>query len=285
MVSQPVLPRSFLYVPGNNPGLFPKAAAGAADAVILDLEDAVPAAERESARAAVASWLSPAGNAAGGPQWWVRVSPETLGEDLTAVASEQLSGIVLAKCSTAGLQCAEDLVRRLEDAGRLIPGAVRLIGLLEDAGALLEAEAVPQLGRLATYGIGEVDLLADLRIARLPETDGAVDSLRTRVVVACAAAGLAAPLAPTSTDFRDLEAFERSAVHLRSLGFRSRTAIHPGQVPVINSVFTPDEADIQAARELLERFTRAGSGVAVDAAGRFIDAAVVRAAQETLDRA
>ncbi|MGW9402846.1 HpcH/HpaI aldolase/citrate lyase family protein [Arthrobacter sp. NPDC055585] len=284
MTPQPALPRSFLYVPGNQPGLFPKAAAGAADAVILDLEDAVPAAEKESARSAVGRWLA-AEDAAAGPQWWVRAAPENLEQDLTSVASEHLSGVVLAKCSTAGLQHAEELVRKLEDAGRLIPGAVRLIGLLEDAGALLEAEAIPQLGRLATYGIGEVDLLADLRIARLPETDGAIDSLRTRVVVACAAAGLAAPLAPTSTDFRDLEAFEHSAVHLRSLGFRSRTAIHPGQVPVINSVFTPDETDIQAARELLERFTGAGSGVAVDAEGRFIDAAVVRAAQETLDRA
>ena len=285
MVSQPVLPRSFLYVPGNKPGLFPKAAAGAADAVILDLEDAVPAAEKDAARADVAGWLASAGNAAGGPQWWVRVAPESLPEDLAAVASEQLSGIVLAKCSTAGLQLADELVRGLEDSGRLTPGTVRLIGLLEDAGALLEAEAVPHLDRLATYGIGEVDLLADLRIARLPETEGAVDALRTRIVVACAAAGLAAPLAPTSTDFRNLEAFERSAVHLRSLGFRSRTAIHPSQVAVINSVFTPDEAAVQAARDLLDRFTGAGSGVAVDAAGRFIDAAVVRAAQETLDRA
>lgn len=285
MTTPPVLPRSFLYVPGNKPELFAKAAAGAADAVILDLEDAVPAAEKASARSAVANWLAPAGDAPAGPQWWVRVAPETLCEDLKAVASEQLSGLILAKCSTAGLRLAGELLTELEAAGRLAPGTVRLIGLLEDAGALLEAEAAPAVQRLASYGIGEVDLLADLRMARSPETENVIDALRTRVVVACAAAGLAAPLAPTSTDFRNLSAFERSGVHLRNLGFRSRTAIHPSQVPVINTVFTPDAEEIAAAQELLSRFSAEGGGVAVDAAGRMIDAAVIRAARETLERA
>lgn len=139
--------------------------------------------------------------------------------------------------------------------------------------------------RLLTFGVGEVDLLADLRMTRTERSGPALDGVRSRVVLHCAAARLAPPVAPTSTAFRDLDAFAESTRHLHDLGFRSRTAIHPAQVPVIHAVLTPDTAAVEAAQDVVARFAAAGSGITTDAEGRMVDAAVVREARETLARA
>ncbi|MET4061798.1 citrate lyase subunit beta/citryl-CoA lyase [Arthrobacter sp. UYP6] len=292
------LPRSFLYVPGNKPELFAKAAAGEADAVILDLEDAVPLDRREEARAAVRTWLlgdaerraassdsGPVRQQAARQQQWVRLAPESLAADLRAIAEPGLDGIFLAKCSRAVLRDAAAIVAGLEAEGRLAPGRIQIIGLIEDAASLLDIEALAASGTLTTLAIGEVDLMADLRMARGASTEPALDSIRTSIVIACAAAGLSAPVAPTSTAIRDLDAFEASARKLHDLGFRSRTAVHPSQVPVINRAFTPNTAAVAAAREVLVGFDGGGGGVTVDASGRMIDAAVIRSARETVSRA
>lgn len=281
--SPPVLPRSFLYVPGNRDGLFPKAAAGPADAVVLDLEDAVPLGEKETAREQVRHWLDEAPHDPGTPEWWVRINPDTIEEDLAAVDHARLSGVFLAKCDRAGL----DRVAAARD--QIYPTRVsqtlRVIGLVEDAAALTDLARVTAGPGLTTLGIGEVDLLADLRMRRSARTRPALDALRAHVVTHCAGAGLAAPVAPTSTAYRDLAAFEESTRDLFDLGFRSRTAIHPAQLPVIHDVLTPDAEEVAAARDVVARFEAAAGGVTTDAQGRMIDAAVVREAQETLARA
>lgn len=288
---QPILPRSFLYVPGNKPELFAKAAAGPADAVILDLEDAVPGDRKDDARRAVGAWLrAEVGHARPEfptvrQQQWVRVAAENLAADLQAVAEPALDGIFLAKCSTDTLREAAEILTELEAEGRLAPRAVGIIGLIEDATALVDLTSISGGDRLATLAIGEVDLMADLRMARSAATEPALDSIRSRIVLACAAAGLSAPVAPTSTAIRDLDGFEESGRKLHDLGFRSRTAVHPTQVDVINRVFTPSPEAVAAARELLSRFDGSAEGVTVDDGGRMVDAAVIRAARETVSRA
>lgn len=277
----PVLPRSFLYVPGNKPELFAKAAAGPADAVVLDLEDAVPLADKDTARAQVRARLADAR----GAEHWVRVDPDGLDADLDAVVRPGLAGLFLAKWSLdaqVGLAAALD---RLEEERGLGPGAVRVVGLVETARTLRDLSTVAAAPRLTTLGIGEVDLLADLRMARTPGTSAAIDAVRLQVVTACAAADRSAPVAPTSTAFRDLESFAESTRALRDLGFRSRTAIHPAQVPVIHDVLAPSAGEVEAARSVIARSEAADGGVTTDAQGRLIDAAVVRGARETLARA
>lgn len=285
----PALPRSFLYVPGNRPELFPKAAAGPADALILDLEDAVPVGAKAQARETVGDWMRgdaarPSPGSAGRQQWWVRLNGDDYAQDLHAVASAAVDGVFLAKCSRAAVEAAAGIIDGLEKEQKLPPGT-GIIGLIEDAAALADLEQLVHSPRLVTLAIGEVDLMADLRMARTPATEPALDSLRTRVVVACAAAGLAAPVAPTSTAIRDTRLFEETGRKFLELGFRSRTAIHPSQLDIIHRTFTPDPAAVAAARELLDRFTGEGEGVVVDGNGRMIDAAVVRSARETLGRA
>lgn len=286
----PVLPRSFLYVPGNKPVLFPKAAAGPADAVILDLEDAVPLGQKDEAREAVRTWLlageehRTARPGTARQEQWVRVNADDFASDLQYIASPALDGIFLAKCGAASLQEAARILEDLEAEGRVSP-AVGIIGLIEDAAALSALASITTCERLVTLAVGEVDLLADLRMTRRVSTEPVLDSIRSRIVIACAAAGLSAPVSPTSTAIRDLEAFEVSARKLHDLGFRSRTAVHPSQVDVINRVFTPDEAAVTEAQAVLAGFDGDGGGVIVDTNGRMIDAAVVRAARETVSRA
>lgn len=280
----PMLPRSFLYVPGSQPTLFAKASAGPADAIVLDLEDAVPVLDKGGARDNVSDWLArhhsePHGGAG---QCWVRVNAESIQADLDAVMRPGLDGIFLAKCTPDSLEAACAALDSLEPRRGLPVGSVRLVGLVESADALLALGTMAHEPRLTTFGIGEVDLLADVRISRDAAT--AVDLLRTQVVLQCAAARLLPPIAPTSTAFRDLDAFRASTRQMLALGFRSRTAIHPNQVPVIHEVFTPSQADVDAAMDVIARFQHARGGVATDATGRLIDAAVVRSARETVSR-
>lgn len=304
------LPRSFMYVPANKDELFPKAYAGNADALILDLEDAVSVGEKEKARASLREWLNslrpnaprsqapdfaPADITPVGtfsphrpeqrPQLWVRINAESIDADLDAAVCPAISGIFLAKASKESISHAGRSLDYWEMQRGLQPGSLGIIGLIESAASLRDAAEIGNHGRLATFGVGEVDLLADLRMSREERTGSAVDSIRVQVVIAAAAAGLLPPVAPTSTMIRDLEGFDETSRHLHALGFRSRTAVHPSQIEVIHRVFTPSPEEARAAKDLLDRFDRMAGGVATDESGRMIDLAVVRAARETLERA
>ncbi|MQA60232.1 MAG: CoA ester lyase [Actinophytocola sp.] len=278
----PTLPRSFLYVPGTKPELFPTASAGPADAVVLDLEDSVPLPEKYGARSAVRRWLEQ--DREPGAEQWVRINAEWVHEDLSAAVRPGLSGVFLAKCSLDAMRAVAEALETLTRERGVPAGSVRVVGLLENAQGILDLPALAREPWLTTFGIGEVDLLADLRITRSNGSAAAVDALRTQVVLHCAAAGLAAPVAPTSTDFRDLETFAQTTRILHNLGFRSRTAIHPAQVPVIHDVVTPTDEAITEAMSVVNRFEAAERGVTTDELGRLIDAAVVREARETLAR-
>lgn len=282
MTVQSALPRSFLYVPASRADLFDKAHGGEADALILDLEDAVPLPAKGGAREHVRRWLE-AGPAPRGAQIWVRVSAEFLADDLRAVVHPALAGLVVAKASHAVLTQVDEELDRLE-VERGVAG-LGVLALVETASTLVALPELARHRRIRSFGIGEVDLLADLRVRRTPATEAAVDGLRLEIVRHAAAAGLAAPVAPTSTDFRDLDAFAASTRHLVDLGFRSRTAVHPAQVPTINEVLTPDAETMHRARGLIALSDAAGGGVTVDEEGRLIDAAVLREAHETLSRA
>jgi len=269
-----VLPRSLLYVPGHRSDLVAKGSRSAADAVVVDLEDSVPSPDKAQAREVVRQWLA---EPSVGPQRWVRINSGVLDEDLAVLEPHLPDGVLVAGCRAAGLDRLESWWTRESRPDRPV------VGLVEDAAGLREIDAMAQAPHLATVGIGEVDLLADLRVSR--SAGSVIDALRLQVVVEAAAADLLAPVAPTSTDFRDLDSFRTTTRALVDLGFRSRTAIHPAQVPVINEVLTPDDAEVEAARDVLTRFEDSGGGVTTDRDGRLIDLAVVRGARETLARA
>ncbi len=278
-------PRSYLYVPADQERRLAGASSRGADALILDLEDAVAVSAKPAARELLASWLPSL--VAPTPQLWVRINSTTPGEDITAVVTPPLSGIVLPKAEPELLADVDQLLARREQDLGLPVRTFAVIGLVESAAGLL---ALPDLAagpRVARLGLGEADLAAALRLRPSPDRIELLP-LRLQLVVASAAAGIDAPMGPTATDITDLEALRSSSEALLRMGYRSRTAIHPAQVPVINTAFSPTSEEVAVARRLVDLFAASeasGAGVLVDDAGRMVDEAVVRSAREVLTRA
>ncbi|MGL3149008.1 HpcH/HpaI aldolase/citrate lyase family protein [Microbacterium sp. A82] len=261
-------PPVLLYVPGDRPDRFVKAEA-AAPGVILDLEDAVADENKAAARTAVAAHIAESANP---KKLWVRVGRATIRSDIDALRdSAGYGGVMLA-------DAFPDTLALLHEQ---LPG-IPVLALVESASALDLLAEMARVPNMLTFGVGEVDLLADLGLRRTPGTAHIVDMVRFRIVQAAAAAGLAAPVAPTSLDVRDTTSLADSTRHLRDLGFRSRTAIHPAQCAVVAGVFRPSPDEVEKARKLMAAFERANGAVAVDDDGRFIDAAVLREARATL---
>jgi citrate lyase subunit beta/citryl-CoA lyase len=283
-MTAPGLVRSYLYVPGSSADKLAKARGRGADALIVDLEDAIPLVEKDRARSAVLDWLSDqpeVGSYGADVHLWVRVNGgRRRHEDVAALAAHPaLTGLVLAKAESAAdvAGVAAALSTRGDDTTLLSP-------LLETGAAILDAPAIARQERVHVLQIGEVDLAGDLGLDPGPdEAELAVP--RGQVVLACAAAGLTSPPGPVSPETRDLEAFRSSTVRTRRQGFLGRACIHPAQVAVVHEVFTPTEAEVARAREVLDLVARADAGgeaVVLDGNGRMLDPAVTRAAHRVL---
>lgn len=261
-------PRSYLYVPGDQPRLLDGAARRGADALIADLEDAVPVPGKGTARAAVASYLD-TGTA------WVRINADTPADDLAAVADKPgLAGVVVPKAEPALLSEVDRLLGSRE---------VPVLALLETARGVRDLHAVAESPRVVRLGLGEADLAGELHLRPGPDREE-LWPIRSAVVVASAAAGLLPPVGPVHTAVRDLSDLARTTEVLLRQGFRARTAITPAQLATINAAFTPSADEVEKAHATVALLS-AGTGVAVDADGRMVDEAVVRSAREVLSRA
>jgi citrate lyase subunit beta/citryl-CoA lyase len=278
--------RSHLYVPGDREDLLHKAASRGADSLILDLEDAVVPAAKNRARELVAAFLR---DPPDGPALWVRVNPGTESlADLEAVVAPSLAGVCLAKAETASdIRTLAERLAELERQRGIDSGAVALAALLESAGAVARIDEIATAPRIRRLQLGEADLVADLGIEPAAD-ERELLWVRSRAVFASAAAGIDPPVAPVSTNFRDVDAFRVSTSALKRLGYRGRACIHPAQIPVVNDVFTPSADEVSRAREIVDGYAAAlaaGDGVFVDATGRMVDLAVVRAARRVLELA
>ncbi len=252
--------RSWLYVPANRPELLVKAMAGPADAVVLDLEDAVPAAAKDAARAAAHDAL----RAARGKPLWVRMNPGSEA-DIALLAAGRPDGVRVPKAADPG--AVADLARRLD---------VPLHLLIESALGVENAFALARCHPLvAGVSLGEADLAADLHV----RDPAALGWARQRVVVANRAAGLPSPVAPVWTDLADPTGLAADSAAARDAGFFGRSVIHPSQIEPVHRAFTPSEEDLDAARALLGSV----DGGSVDARGRFVDPAVVAGARWLLE--
>jgi len=273
--------RSWLYVPGDREEVLGKAFTRGADAVILDLEDAVAPDRKQIARTLVVTALAAAPRN-GSPSVWVRVNATDLAADVRAVMHPELTGIVLAKADLDRIAELDDVLRAAE-TGANAPRGIALVPLIETARGLSEVTAIARHPRVRNLALGEADLVGELGVDQ--DDDTAVAVVRMPLVVASAAAGILAPTGPTSTDYRDMEALRASTRTLVRQGFRARSAIHPAQVSVINDVLTPSPADVAHARAQVDQFEAAGGGAARGADGIMVDAATIRTARDVLARA
>ncbi len=296
--------RSFLYVPANQPAKLAKAMTSGADAIICDLEDAVAASQKSDARSHLCAFLSATREAEAGssspppapqpcPNIWVRINDGAMGlDDIAAVirsAGLALAGVVVPKAQRLDALAALDQSMSVAEMEAGLPDrAVSICALLETAAGILDARQIASAPRVVCLAIGEADLGAELGTELTVGYEHEHLLARQLLVLASAAAGLHAPVGPVSTDFRDLDAFRASTVALKRTGFRSRPAIHPAQVAIINEVFTPTSAEIGSAQRIVELFDASaarGDGVCLDDAGRMVDEAVVRHARATLSAA
>ncbi|ROT32485.1 CoA ester lyase [Micromonospora sp. HM5-17] len=265
---------TWLYVPGDRPDRFGKAVDSGADAVILDLEDAVVAARKAYAREAVAEFVATPHRV----PVFVRVNELTgpdVGADLDAVAGAPgLAGLRLPKVESP------EAVRAVAERT-----SAPLDLLVESALGVERAyEIATAHPAVASLGLGEADLRSDLGVT----AEEGLTWVRGRIVVAARAAGLPPPAMPVYANVTDLAGLAESCARGRQLGFVGRTAIHPRQLPVIVEAFRPSEAEVLRARELLAAVAEAetrDTGTVVLPDGRFADRAMVAAARRTVDLA
>jgi citrate lyase subunit beta / citryl-CoA lyase len=253
--------RSFLFVPGSKPERFVKALDAGADAVIVDLEDAVAEADKASARKHVAEAVrifsaSPVRvllrvNAAG-TQWFE--------DDLLLMASDGVDGVVLPKAENPAALMAVAAVTKKP----ILP----IIESAEGVWNALEVARMPGVERLI---FGSVDFELDL------DCDGSWDALlyaRSRIVLASRVAGILSPVDGVTVAIDDEQQLADDSSKARSLGFGGKLCIHPRQVNQVNSAFSPSPDEIAKARRIVEAYERAeGGAVSVD--GRMVDLPVL----------
>ena len=281
--------RSTLILPVNVPRFLEKAHLRGADAVMLDLEDAVPPQQKDSARRLVREAIPRVSR--GGAEVLVRVNhdPAHLGKDLDVSVCAGLDGICFPKTESAGeVERLEAQVADLERSLGIVPGRIELALLIETPRGLLNLEAIAGASRrIRTISLGPEDYCLELGVE--PSADGAeLHYALSRVVTVCKAAGLAPMgLLGSIAGFRDLGAFEQAAARARDLGCVGASCIHPDQVAVLNSVFSPPPGKVDYARRAVDAF-EAGlrNGTAsVSVEGAMVDTPVYRRAKHILDRA
>jgi len=272
--------RSLLFVPGDRPDRMEKALASGADALILDLEDAVAPAAKPEARRAVAAFLAANRQA----RIWIRVNPldgAEIDRDLAAVLSGHPDGIVLPKAE-GGASVAE-LARRLAERGNATAQILAIA--TETPASIFALGSYGGVKRLAGLTWGAEDLPAAIGAATSREEDGRFtppyELARSLCLFGAAAAGVA-PIETVYPAYRDLDGLAAYAGRARRDGFTGMMAIHPGQIPVINAAFTPSEAELTHARAVVAAFAAHPEAGALALDGRMIDRPHLLQAQRIL---
>jgi citrate lyase subunit beta/citryl-CoA lyase len=278
--------RSFLYAPGNLERLVEKAPQAGADAVMFDLADSVPVAEKEKARTLVAAALQKLA----GAELFVKLNDADSGriaEDMDAIAITGLCGVLLPRVSNPEtVQAFDAALTRLEEQRSLPPGRIEIILLLETAASIIRAydlaAASPRVASVCCATAEGGDLIRSLGSAW--SLDGPERTyLRGRVLLAARAAGVSWPIDGVYTNLEGEHGLEVEARLARRVGIRGKLAIHPKQIPTINRIFSPSEAEIGWSRRVIDAASDTGEAFTVD--GVTLGAAAVARADAILAQA
>jgi citrate lyase subunit beta / citryl-CoA lyase len=279
--------RSYLFAPGSDPAVMRKALATDADAVVLDLEDAVAPDRKDLARVEIAHLLdelqaAPASERS--PTVHVRIDRTGDGyraDDVAVAVHPRVEAIRLPKTEDAAeVRDVSAAIARCETALGMPIGTVRLYPTIESARGVMSAESIAQSDpRVVRLVLGQADLVADIG----GRGDDALTTLvpRALVVLASRAAGIGAPVDGATTDLMDGAALVAALERARALGFHGKSAIHPRQLAAINRAFTPDDDELAAAQRIVRAAEAAGGG-ATSVDGQLVDAAIVRRAHSLL---
>jgi citrate lyase subunit beta/citryl-CoA lyase len=277
-----------LFVPGDSERKFARGSAAGADALILDLEDAVAPSMKAAARERVAALLDDRA-----PRAWsfyVRINPFDSGlalADLAAVVKPGLDGVVLPKAEPADLVRLGHCLDALEVRAAVAPGTVRVVVVATETPAAMFALGgyAPAHPRLAALTWGAEDLAAAVGASRNKGADGEwtfpYQVARARCLFAAANADVAA-LDTLYADFRDPAGLEASCCAARADGFTGRIAIHPDQVETVNRCFSPFPDELAEARRVVDAFAAQPDAGAIGIDGKMYDIPHLKAARRTL---
>lgn len=266
------LARSFLFVPGNRPERFTKALASGADAVIIDLEDAVPLDAKATARdALLAAW--PDFGADQRTRLLVRVNPAgTLWHeaDLAAAACLQgLGALMLPKAETP---------QHIAHAGQV--SGLPVLPLIESAEGVGQMDLIARTPGVLRLVLGHIDLQADLGLS-CGADEAELAPVRLALVVASRRAGLPSPVDGVTTATTDPEVLARDAQRSRRFGMGAKLCIHPAQVAVVHQALAPTDAECDWARRVLAAEVAAGGGAFI-VDGKMVDPPVLLLARKLL---
>ncbi len=266
--------RTLLFVPGNRPERFEKALLSGADAVVLDLEDAVPMQEKPAARMAIEqAW--PRLRQAGVPVVLrINAADQAMGEeDLRWLSRLPVpDGVMVPKAESPVVLA--DMRKRLPE--------VPIIPLIESAAGYAAVNMIAATPGILRLAVGHIDFQADTGI-QCSEEEAELAPLRFAVAMATRLGRLASALDGVTVAIQEDERLRQDTRRALRFGFGGKLCIHPRQVPVVHQVMTPGEAEIDWARRVLAADAASG-GAAVQLDGRMIDLPVVLQAQRTLSR-
>jgi citrate lyase beta subunit len=285
------LPRSLLFVPAHVEKMIAKALGLDPDAVVLDLEDSVPLAQKEAARIGARHYLGERPGHA-----FARINPLdsrtafSVGSglaDIAAVVTRGLRGIVLPKAESAeDIAACDEALRTAERSAEVRPDSVELYAIIETARGV---QAAPRIAAAATarplrlcFGAGDFTTDVGVEWTRDEEESRVARSL---VVIAARAAGLPQPVDSAFTDITDLEGLRNSALAAKRLGYYGKFVIHPSQLDTVNEVFSPSNAELVWARKVMTALAtaeRSGAGAFV-VDGKMIDYPIVERAKRLLE--
>ena len=276
--------RTFLFAPGNHPRKVEKVFDAGADAVILDLEDAVAISEKAATRSVVVDALQRPRTCRG----YVRVNSldtEFCFGDVEAVVAKGVDGIILPKVERAAdLEKVDWLMSGLEVKAGLTVGQIDLIPILETGRGIANAREICSAGgRLKRVAFGAGDYTQDMGMDWTPG-EIEIAPAQAEVVLASRINNLEPPLDTVYIHIKDDEGFTSSAKRAKQFGFQGKMCIHPVQVPLANGVFTPTAAEADFSRKVIEAFeaAEAAGSASIQLDGYFIDYPIVAQARRTL---
>jgi len=265
---------TYLFVPGDRPERFDKAAAAAPDVMILDLEDAVHPDAKPAARQAIGAWLATGPSArayvrindSAAPSFaadmaWLRAMP----------AGTPLAGLMVPKAEDpAALAAIADVLRRIHPQGELV-------AIIETALGLHQVDAVAAASGVARLAFGSLDYAVDLGCSH---TRDALAYARARIVLASRVAGLPPPVDGVTTALKDESVLADDVAYARALGFAGKLCIHPAQLDAVRAGFLPSPEQLDWARRVLEATASGSHAVQVD--GKMVDRPVIEQARRLL---
>ena len=276
-----------MFVPGNNPGMMADAHIYGPDSIMLDLEDSVTMAEKDTARLLVYNALKSVNY--GDTEMVVRINPLNTPygkKDIEAVVKAGVHVIRMPKTETAEevVEVEREIERVEKEIGCL--GRTKIMAAIESTLGVVNAYAIATASsRMMGIALGAEDYCANLKAQRTPGGDE-LRLARETIVVAARAAGIDA-LDTVYSNLNDMETFRQEVEYIHRLRFDGKSIINPRQIEVVNEVFAPTEKAIEKARTIIAAIKEAekkGSGV-IAVNGKMVDRPVVIRAQRTIDLA